>query len=124
MNTIGEILMIIGACFALLAAIGINRFPDVYSRMHAAAKSPTLGLLLVAIGAGLRIRTAAAVVTLVLVVVLQLLTAPVATNVTARAVHLRNRVPMDGVDELAADELVRAELAADELLRDEEERES
>ena len=107
MNTVGEILMILGACFALLAGIGIHRFPDVYTRMHAAAKSPTLGLLLVAIGAGLRIRTAAAAVTLVLVVVLQLLTTPVATNVTARAVHLRNRVPLDGIDELAIDEAER-----------------
>ena len=104
MNVVGEVLMILGACFALLAGIGVHKFPDVYSRMHAAAKSPTLALILVAIGAGLRIRTVAAIVTLVLVVVLQLLTAPVATNVTARAVHLRNRVPLDGVDELARDE--------------------
>ncbi len=104
MNVLGEVLMILGACFALLAAIGINRFPDVYSRMHAAAKSPTLGLVLVALGAGLRIWTLAAASTLILVVVLQLLTAPVATNVTARAVHLRTRVPLDGDDELARDE--------------------
>ncbi len=104
MNALGEVLMILGSCFALLAAVGIHRFPDVYSRMHAAAKSPTLGLVLVAIGAGIRIWTLAAATTLVLVVVLQLLTAPVATNVTARAVHLRTRVPLDGADELARDE--------------------
>jgi multicomponent Na+:H+ antiporter subunit G len=103
-NALGEILMILGSCFALLAAIGIHRFPDVYSRMHAAAKSPTLGLVLVALGAGVRIWTLAATTTLVLVVVLQLLTAPVATNVTARAVHLTTRVPLDGDDELARDE--------------------
>ena len=113
MNVAGEVLMILGACFALLAAIGIHRFPDVYSRMHAAAKSPTLGLLLVAIGAGLRLHSVSATVTLVLVVVLQLITAPVATNVTARAVHLRNSVPLDGVDELARDELARDEAARD-----------
>jgi multisubunit Na+/H+ antiporter MnhG subunit len=58
----------------------------------------------VAIGAGLRIWTIEAAVTLVLVVILQLLTTPVATNVTARAVHLRSRVPLDGEDELARDE--------------------
>ena len=104
MNVLGEVLMILGSCFALLAAIGIHRFPDVYSRMHAAAKSPTLGLVLVALGAGIRIWTLAAAATLVLVVVLQLLTAPVATNVTARAVHLRTWVPLDGADELARDE--------------------
>ncbi len=109
MNVAGELLMILGACFALLAGIGIHRFPDVYSRMHAAAKSPTLGLVLAAIGAALRIRTVPAAVTLSLVVVLQLLTAPVATHIVARSVHLRSRVPLDGVDELARDELARRE---------------
>ena len=109
MKTIGDILMILGACFALLAAIGVHRFPDTYSRMHAAAKSPTLGLILAAIGAGLRLQTAAAAVTLTLVVILQILTAPVATHVAARAVHLQMNVPQDGVDELAEDRARRGD---------------
>lgn len=104
LDVIGDALMIFGALFALLAGIGIHRFPDAYSRMHAAAKSPTLGLVLVAIGAGLRIRTGIAVGTLALVVVLQLLTSPVGTHVAARAVHLRMKVPQDGIDELERDE--------------------
>jgi len=106
MDLAGNIIMVIGACFALLAGLGVHRFPDAYSRMHAAAKSPTLGLIIVAIGAVLSIRTFAATVTLLLVVVLQLLTSPVATHVAARAVHLRVRVPQDGVDELERDEAV------------------
>lgn len=109
MNVLGELLMIVGACFALLAGIGIHRFPDIYSRMHAAAKSPTLGLMLVAIGAALRIRTLAAGVTLLLVVVLQILTAPVATHIVSRAVHLRGHVRLDGADELARDEQALAD---------------
>lgn len=107
MNALGDLLLVLGACFALLAGIGIHRFPDIYSRMHAAAKSPTLGLVLVAIGAAVRIGTAAAAVTLFLVVVLQLLTAPVATHIVARALHLRTRVQLDGLDELARDQLAR-----------------
>lgn len=104
LDVIGDVLMIFGASFALLAGIGIHRFPDAYSRMHAAAKSPTLGLILVAIGAGLRIRTGTAVGTLALVAILQLLTSPVGTHVAARAVHLRMSVPQDGIDELERDE--------------------
>ena len=104
LDVTGDVLMIIGASFALLAAIGVHRFPDAYSRMHAAAKSPTLGLLLAAVGAGLRIRTGLAIGTLALVVILQLLTSPVATHVAARAVHLRLRIPQDGIDELDRDE--------------------
>ena len=104
MGVAGGIIMVIGACFALIAGLGVHRFPDAYSRMHAAAKSPTLGLIIVAFGAAMTIRTFAATVTLLLVVVLQLLTSPVATHVAARAVHLRVRVPQDGVDELERDE--------------------
>lgn len=46
------VLVLGGAVFALVAAIGLNRFPDVYSRMHAASKAGTVGsgLLLLAVG--------------------------------------------------------------------------
>ncbi|MGV8936064.1 MAG: monovalent cation/H(+) antiporter subunit G [Allorhizobium sp.] len=45
-------LIVVGALFALVAAIGINRLPDIYTRMHAASKAGTVasGLLLVAVG--------------------------------------------------------------------------
>ncbi len=104
LDAVGGVLMIVGALFALLAGIGVHRFRDAYSRMHAAAKSPTLGLILAAMGALLRIRTGVAFGTLGLVVILQLLSSPVATHMAARAVHLRVDVPLDGEDELARDE--------------------
>ncbi len=103
METLGDVLMIIGALFALLAAVGVHRFPDVYSRMHAAAKSPTLGLVLVCIGAALRLHSWLSSLTLILVVVFQLISSPVSTHAIARSVHLRIDVPQDGVDELARD---------------------
>ncbi len=37
--------MIVGTFFILMAAIGIYRFPDAYTRAHAASKSSTLGIL-------------------------------------------------------------------------------
>lgn len=45
-------LVLSGAAFALAAAIGLNRLPDIYSRMHAASKAGTVGsgLLLLAVG--------------------------------------------------------------------------
>lgn len=110
LDTIGGIAMIAGALFALLAGIGVHKFRNPYSRMHAAAKSPTLGLILVAIGAGFSIRTFEALATVFLVVVLQLLTSPVGTHLAARAVHIRVEVPQDGLDELARDELASDEV--------------
>jgi len=107
-DVIGGICLIAGALFALLAGIGVHKFEDPYSRMHAAAKSPTLGLILVAIGAGFTIRTFSAIATVFLVVVLQLLTSPVGTHLAGRAVHLRVDVDQDGPDELARDEADQA----------------
>lgn len=104
LDIVGGIALVVGASFALLAGIGVHKFRDPFSRMHAAAKSPTLGLVLVTIGAALRIRTFSAVATLTLVAILQLLTSPVGTHLAARAVHLRVKVPQDGVDELERDE--------------------
>lgn len=104
LDAIGAVALLVGALFALLAAIGVHKFRDPYSRMHAAAKSPTLGLVLVTMGAALQIRTFGAVATLTLVAILQLLTSPVGTHLAARAVHLRVDVPQDGVDELRRDD--------------------
>lgn len=42
---IASILVLIGVFFTLLSAIGVIRLPDVYSRMHAAGKSSTLGVI-------------------------------------------------------------------------------
>lgn len=114
----GGIALVVGASFALLAGIGVHKFRDPFSRMHAAAKSPTLGLVLVTIGAALRIRTFGAIATLTLVGILQLLTSPVGTHLAARAVHLRVKVPQDGVDELERDEAAeRAVQSARESMR-------
>ena len=101
MNVVGGIFMIVGALLTMIGGIGVIRFGDLMSRVHAAAKAPTLGLLLVAVGAAIEIGSAEAIVTLALVVVLQLLTAPVATHVLARASYGQVDMALDGEDDLA-----------------------
>src|SRR5690606_8353132 len=49
----GAILVLIGALFSALAALGVLRFPDIYTRMHAASKAGPLGAGLILLGAGL-----------------------------------------------------------------------
>jgi len=39
------IFILIGVFFTFLSAVGVIRLPDVYSRMHAAGKSSTLGVI-------------------------------------------------------------------------------
>jgi monovalent cation/proton antiporter MnhG/PhaG subunit len=49
---IALIFVAIGVIFMLISSIGILRLPDVYSRMHAAGKSTTVGVSFVLLGAG------------------------------------------------------------------------
>ena len=46
-------MLVVGGIFTFLAAVGIFRLPDVYTRMHAASKAGTVGSGLMLIAAGL-----------------------------------------------------------------------
>lgn len=74
------VLVLAGALLALTAAIGVVRFPDTLSRMHAATKPQVLGLLLVLTGAAIRLRGQADVGMLILTGIFTLITAPVVAN--------------------------------------------
>lgn len=107
-ETLGSVLIVFGAAFSALAGFGQVRFSDLFVRMHIATKPPTLGLLLVGIGAGLKIDGQGAVAALLLTVALQFLTAPVAAHLIGRAAHRRGEWERDNVvmDDLAdVDEL-------------------
>lgn len=77
-----------GALLCLASAIGIMRLRDFYSRMHAATKPQVLGVLLVLVGLGLRLRDPYAIGMLVLVGIFQLFTIPASSQILARA-HYR-----------------------------------
>jgi multicomponent Na+:H+ antiporter subunit G len=102
LDVLAAVCLLGGAALSLAAGIGVLRFPDVLSRMHAASKPQVLGLLLVLIGVGLRLRTGFDITTLVLVAVFQLTTAPVAAHMVGRSAYRTRRVRRDLliVDEL------------------------
>jgi len=102
-DVVGTGCMLAGALLCLLAGIGLLRLPDVLSRMHAATKPQSLGLLLVLIGAGLWLRSPIDLCTLLLVGLFQLLTSPVAAHMVGRAAYRTGR--------LDREDLVRDELA-------------
>ena len=78
-------LLVAGSLMATIAAIGIVRFPDVLSRMHAATKPQTVGLLLILAGAALRLQDLSDITILALIAIFQLLTAPVSAHMVGRA---------------------------------------
>lgn len=85
MEPVASILVVAGAVLALLAAFGLQRFDDVFARMHAATKPATLGLILILSGAAFILPVPGAVAKLLLVVMLQFITAPIAAHLVGRA---------------------------------------
>lgn len=86
-DLVASVSIIVGASLALLAGIGLHRFPDVFARMHAATKPATLGLVLVSVGAAVRVERAGEVGKLLLVIALQFVTAPVGAHMVGRAAY-------------------------------------
>ncbi len=100
------VLLVLGCTLSLIAAIGMVRFPDLLTRMHAATKPQVLGLLLILTGAAVRLHNVIDITTLVLIAVFQLATAPVGAHMVGRAVYRSGRVRQDllVVDELSGEQ--------------------
>lgn len=105
LDAVSGICLIGGALLSLAAGVGLLRFPDLLSRMHAATKPQVLGLLLILAGTAIRLGTVVDITTLVLVGVFQLVTAPVAAHMVGRAGY---RAGLFRRDLLIADELAGA----------------
>ncbi len=88
MAVIVALLLIAGALFALVAALGILRLPDLYTRMHAASKAGTVGSGLLLLAAGLHSGEMAVFARALAGFVFFILTAPVAAHLLARAAHI------------------------------------
>lgn len=97
-------LVLLGSLFSLTAVIGLLRFPDVLSRLHAATKPQVLGVLLVILGVALRVGPSLDLGLLLLAAVFQLLTLPVAAHLVGRAVYRAYHLRPGGlaIDELSA----------------------
>ncbi len=104
MDVIAGLFMVLGAALVLTAGIGVARSWSIYARRHSAAIAPTLGVISVAVGLALSIRSTTAFVTAFLVVILLLVTGPVGSHLLTRAVYRQTQSALDSVDELARDE--------------------
>jgi multicomponent Na+:H+ antiporter subunit G len=87
-ESISLLLLLLGAIFMLLAAIGLVRMPDVLMRMHSSTKSATLGVGLIMLGVALRFDDFAIGVRALAIVVFMFSTAPVAAHMIGRAAYL------------------------------------
>ena len=107
------VLLLLGAVLSLAAGVGLVRFPDPLSRMHAATKPQILGLIFILFAIGLQSANGATVAMLVPILAFQVLTAPVSAHMVSRAGYRLKHLRREG---LLVDELKEAvDQAHDEL---------
>ena len=96
-------LILIGALLCLTAAIGLLRFRDVPTRLHAATKPQVLGLILVCLAVALSLRSWPVVAFIVPIVLIQLATAPLSAHMVGRQAYRNGTIDQNSlfVDELA-----------------------
>lgn len=102
LDTLALVLVLIGAILCLTATIGLLRWRDVPTRLHAATKPQVLGVLLIVIAVELSLRSWEALAFGIPIVLIQFATAPLAAHMVGRAAY-RNRTTDEAnlfVDEL------------------------
>lgn len=87
--------LVLGAAIALLAAIGLLRLPDLYTRMHAASKAGTAGSGLILLALALQSGEGALWIKCLAAIAFFFLTAPVSAHLLAKAARLAGAEPVD-----------------------------
>lgn len=103
LDLVALLLVLAGALLCLTAAIGLLRFRDVPTRLHAATKPQVLGLILICLAVALSVRAWEVVAFLVVVVLVQLATAPLSAHMVGRQAYRNGTIDERSlyVDELA-----------------------
>ena len=89
LDVVSAVLLIAGSSLALIASIGLLRLGDARSRMHAATKPATLGVVMCGTGAILQFDEWSSITKLVAVIALQLITVPIGAHALSHAITER-----------------------------------
>ena len=81
---ISSTLLLLGSSFALIAAIGVLRMPDIFCRMHAATKAGAFGVSLILLALCVALPTVRVCIQSILIIGFFYLTAPVAAHMISR----------------------------------------
>lgn len=103
------ILILLSAFLSMAAGIGILRFPDVLSRLHASTKPQILGVAAICVAIWLLNPSWGVASTLILVLAFQMMTQPMTAHMIGRAAYRTEHVRSDL---LIADEIADAVDAA------------
>lgn len=84
-NIIISVFLLLGGFFALIAAIGVLRLPDVLTRMHASTKAGILGSSLILIGGAIYLHETEITVRVIAIILFLMLTSPIGAHMIGRA---------------------------------------
>lgn len=87
------VLLLIGSGFYLAGTLGLLRFPDVYTRLHALTKADNLGLGILVLGLALQADSLAAALKLLLIWPLTLAASATVGYLIARRAQALNVAP-------------------------------
>src|SRR5690349_12432488 len=96
LHWIGGGVAVMGVLLSILGGVGVLRFPDVYTRIHAASITDTGGATLVLLGLCLISGLTGITIKLVIIWLLILLTTPAAANALANAAFSSGHHPRIG----------------------------
>ena len=85
LDALSWILIVGGVAFSVIGAVGLLRFPDFYTRLHAASITDTMGAWLILAGMILQTDNWLVAVKIVLIAIFLFFTGPTATHALARA---------------------------------------
>lgn len=90
MTLLISIFILLGSIFIFIAALGLLRFDNLYSKLHATTKATSFGILLLIIGIALFFNSGVIWIKSVLVILFIYLTAPLAAHSIAKSYKERN----------------------------------
>lgn len=87
LDALSFILLLGGTAFCIIGGIGLVRFPDFYTRIHATGLTDTLGAGLILIGLMLQSGLSLVTIKLIFVLVFLLATGPTANHALVKAAY-------------------------------------
>ena len=92
-DIVSGLLIVCGAIFFAAGTVGLLRFPDVYTRLHALTKADNLGLGMIALGLMFQAESLAVAVKLLLIWILVLLAGASVAQLIARSAFQKGIPP-------------------------------
>ena len=88
---IGNCIILLGAFFVFIAAVGVLKFSTLFLKMHAATKAGTLGSGLILLGVGIQIKDLHGLTEIILLILFIAITNPISAHLIAKVANLQDR---------------------------------